>query len=87
VGDTQVELVVQDNGPGMPQEQLARLFTRTAQASHGSRRKASGLGLGLFIVHAIIAAHGGCITVASQVGEGTTFTVVLPLLVEQLSRA
>ncbi len=81
LGAARAELVVEDAGLGMAPEQLATLFTRTGPAPN-SRRKALGLGLGLFIAHQIVTAHGGTIAVCSTVGEGTTFTVTLPLLVE-----
>lgn len=75
------ELVVEDTGLGIAPGQLATLFTRGGPAPN-SRRKALGLGLGLFIAHQIVTAHGGTIAVHSTVGEGTTFTVTLPLLVD-----
>ncbi|MEN9938912.1 MAG: hypothetical protein RLZZ387_5491 [Chloroflexota bacterium] len=80
LANNRVALVVEDAGLGIPPEQLANLFNRTAPDS--PRRKAQGLGLGLFIAHQIVTAHGGTIAVRSTVGEGTTFTVMLPLLIE-----
>lgn len=66
---------VEDTGVGIPQEQLARLF----DPFFTSRPK--GTGLGLTIVHRVIHEHNGSIRVASVPGEGSTFTVELPLLV------
>lgn len=74
------EIVVQDYGPGIPAEDLPHLFSRffQTQARQGSARR--GLGLGLFIAREIVVGHGGAIEAASVLGEGTTFTVRLPLL-------
>ncbi|MDF1562649.1 MAG: GAF domain-containing sensor histidine kinase [Deltaproteobacteria bacterium] len=63
-----------DDGPGIPPEMEGRLFQ--SFASHG---KSSGTGLGLAIVKKIVQEHGGAITYESKEGEGTTFTVTLPL--------
>ena len=63
---------MQDNGPGIPEPMLHRLFTPFATS------KPHGTGLGLAISRRIVEAHGGRIEVTSEVGRGTTFTVVLP---------
>jgi two-component system CheB/CheR fusion protein len=78
VGHT-AELVVQDNGPGIPAALVPQLFTRFAQATQVTKGRRWGLGLGLFIAREIVLAHGGQIAVRSVLGEGTTFTVTLPL--------
>jgi signal transduction histidine kinase len=78
---------VQDSGPGIPPEELPRIFTRYHRGSRSDQRREGGLGLGLFIAHQIVTAHGGRIEVASTVGEGTTFTVRLPLLDGEVSPA
>ena len=75
---TLVRLMVSDNGAGIPQADLPRVFERFF-----SRRK-GGTGLGLALTHAIVVAHGGTIAVSSSQGEGTRFTVILPLA-EKLS--
>ncbi len=80
VNGARAELMVEDDGPGIAPEQLSNLFTRYTSAPGSQRRKVQGLGLGLFIVHQIVTAHGGTITVHSRLDEGTTFTVALPLL-------
>ncbi|MBE7088473.1 MAG: HAMP domain-containing histidine kinase [Clostridiales bacterium] len=66
-----------DNGVGISQEKISRIFEKyyKCDASHSSK----GNGLGLAIVKRVIDLHGGKIAVASKVGEGTTFTVTLPL--------
>jgi signal transduction histidine kinase/HAMP domain-containing protein/CHASE3 domain sensor protein len=78
VGDD-ARLQVSDTGVGVPQEEQSRLFDRFFRASNATSRAVPGVGLGLMIVRAIVAAHGGTIAVASEVGAGTTFTVRLPL--------
>jgi signal transduction histidine kinase len=69
-------LVIEDHGPGIDPQQLPHIFERFARGvpvtGHG------GLGLGLYIVREIVQALGGRITVASEAGRGTRFTVVLP---------
>ena len=72
-----VELEVSDRGIGIAQENLKRLFDRYYRAP-GGRAKASGLGLGLYIVRLIAEAHGGRIGVYSEVGKGSTFRLSLP---------
>ncbi|HEY3352460.1 MAG TPA: ATP-binding protein [Polyangia bacterium] len=69
-------LSVRDHGIGIPPEDRARIFDRFERAV--SVRHYGGLGLGLYISHQIVAAHGGEITVDSEAGHGATFTVVLP---------
>ena len=72
-------LVVQDDGIGIPEEEQSRLFQRFFRSSSAQSRAIQGTGLGLSIVSAIVAAHGGRITVDSAHLQGTTFTVRLPL--------
>jgi PAS domain S-box-containing protein len=70
-------LIVSDQGIGIAPEQQARIFERYGRAV--SARHYGGLGLGLYIVHQIVEAHGGTIRVTSTPGAGSTFTVELPL--------
>jgi signal transduction histidine kinase len=71
-----VVFTVRDNGPGIPQAALAHVFERFWQLeSEGPR----GLGLGLHICENLVQAHGGRMTVASELGKGTTFGFALPL--------
>ena len=72
------ELSVSDRGPGIPARELPRIFSRFHGVQRPGRRQ-RGLGLGLFITREIVQAHGGTIDVRSAEGEGTTFTVRLPL--------
>ena len=74
----QVHFKVGDNGPGIAQEHLPRLFDRFYRVDESRARDAGGSGLGLSIVKSIVDAHGGKIWVESAVGVGTVVHVVLP---------
>lgn len=79
--DGAVLLTVSDNGDGIPPENLSKIF----DPFFTTKLEGKGVGLGLAVTYGIIQAHGGEIEVKSAVGEGTTFTVSLPL--EQPGRA
>jgi len=68
-------ITVSDTGEGIAKEHLAHIFDRFWQGAHAHR---AGAGLGLSIVKGIVAAHDGEIHVESELGKGTTFTVILP---------
>ncbi len=72
--DTVVTLVVADSGCGMPQENLERAF----QPFFTTKAIGKGTGLGLFLSREVVVAHGGQLTLKSELGTGTTVTVVLP---------
>ncbi len=74
-----VSVSVADTGPGIPPDALPSIFERFYRVP-GSEKATVGTGLGLAIAHQIIEAHGGEITVGSQLGEGTTFTFRIPAL-------
>jgi len=68
-------IVVEDDGPGIPADKCAHLFDRTGEVRHGS-------GLGLLVVHDVVVAHGGSVTVTAKqeaFASGTTVTMKLPL--------
>jgi signal transduction histidine kinase len=70
-------LRVRDTGPGIPPDELPRIWTRLFRGD--ASRAERGLGLGLSLVKAIVEAHGGTVAVESEPGKGSTFTVSLPL--------
>jgi signal transduction histidine kinase/AmiR/NasT family two-component response regulator len=76
-GNCQIAISVTDNGIGISKEQLKRLFSAFHQADNSISRKYGGTGLGLAISKSIVELMGGYIEVASEPGEGSTFTVVL----------
>lgn len=78
-----VEIQISDTGPGIAPEHLARLF----EPGFTTKGKRVGMGLGLAICREIVDRHGGGITVESEVGEGTTFTVKLPLALQGAAEA
>jgi PAS domain S-box-containing protein len=73
--DKNVVIAVRDTGTGIPAEYLPRIFERFVQVPGATQ---GGSGLGLSIAQTIVNAHGGEMTVESEVGEGSTFTVTLP---------
>jgi signal transduction histidine kinase len=73
-----VRIDVSDNGIGIPPRARKRIFERFYQVDESLSRQAGGCGLGLSIVQFIVEAHGGRVSVASNPGEGSTFTVHLP---------
>ena len=73
-----VTLSVQDNGPGISQEDLPKIFERFYRADAARRSEGGGHGLGLSIARIIVMAHGGKLRVRSKVGVGSTFYVELP---------
>jgi signal transduction histidine kinase len=77
--DGHVRLEVTDNGIGLSRRAATKVFDRFYQVDQSLSRKAGGCGLGLSIVRFLVTAHGGSVTVASQSGVGSTFTVVLPV--------
>ena len=74
-----VVVSVRDTGIGIPQDEQGRLFDRFFRASTATANAVPGVGLGLNITHAIVVAHGGSMTVASEEGVGTSFDMTLPL--------
>lgn len=79
VSDGSAFVAVRDTGPGIAAIHLPHLFERFYRVDPARSRRSGGAGLGLSIVQWIVEAHGGHVTVESQVGHGTVFTIVLPL--------
>ena len=77
--DRQVVISVRDNGIGIPPEAQSRVFERFYRVDKGRARKHGGTGLGLAIVKHITQLYGGTVSLESEVGKGSTFTVTLPL--------
>jgi len=74
VSTTNIELIIRDDGIGIPDEHLARIFE-----PFYTTKESGGSGLGLAISQNIVERHGGSIAVNSKVGQGTTFTILLPV--------
>ncbi len=73
-----VKIAISDSGAGIPQADLPRIFERFYQVEK-SRKRHAGTGLGLAIAYNIVKAHGGHIEATSESGQGTTFTIWLPV--------
>lgn len=69
---------LEDDGIGISDEDCGRIFERFYRADQSRSRKTGGAGIGLTIVKAIVQAHGGSVTVRSEIGKGSCFTVSLP---------
>ena len=74
-----VEIAVIDHGVGIPQRDLDRVFERFYRVDQARSRATGGTGLGLSIVRHVATRHGGAVAVASTEGEGSTFTLRLPV--------
>ena len=72
-------LSVEDHGPGIPPEEREKIFERFYRLGSELRRETQGVGIGLSIVKHIVEAHGGRVTICSVVGEGSRFTIELPM--------
>ena len=80
-----VRLSVQDHGIGIPARDLDRIFERFYRVDHGRSRDTGGTGLGLSIVRHVANNHQGWVDVESREGEGSTFTLVLPIQAERMA--
>ncbi len=80
-------LSVTDNGPGIPSEELPKIFDRFYRSDKARKAESGGHGLGLSIARIIVMAHGGKLRVRSKVGTGSTFFVILPEKQDRLHTA
>lgn len=74
-----VRCAVSDQGVGIPPEQLSHIFERFHRLDYRDSRQTYGCGIGLYLVKHLVEAHGGTVSVQSEVGKGSTFTFCLPL--------
>jgi PAS domain S-box-containing protein len=79
-------LRVSDTGVGIPEDQAERVFERFYQVDGSMSRRFGGAGLGLALVKEVVEIHGGSVTLESVVGQGSTFTVTLPVAAMQRAR-
>lgn len=77
--DSRIEIAVEDEGPGIPPEDLPRVFERFYRVDKARSRELGGTGLGLAIVKHLVMAHGGSVRVESQPGRGSIFYFTLPI--------
>lgn len=75
-----VAIAVRDQGPGIAEAERKAIFRKFVRGSAAAATRANGSGVGLAMVRYIVEAHGGDITVASELGQGSTFTMYLPVL-------
>jgi signal transduction histidine kinase len=75
-----IVLEVSDTGVGIPADKLTRVFDRFYQVNGSASRRFGGMGLGLALVKEIVEAYGGRVMVTSHVGQGSTFTALLPMV-------
>ena len=81
----EARVIVRDSGIGIPPEKVGLLFRPFLQLDSSLTRKFGGTGLGLSLVDRIVRMHGGRVEVESAVGEGSSFSIVLPLLEESVA--
>ncbi|NML38451.1 PAS domain S-box protein [Chitinophaga sp. G-6-1-13] len=74
-----VELIVEDTGVGIPPQELPHLFERFHRVYNRNGRSQEGTGIGLSLVNELVKLHGGAIEVSSREGEGTIFTISIPV--------
>jgi signal transduction histidine kinase len=75
-----IRIIVRDTGEGIPAEDVPYVFDRFWRGDRSrSRAGGTGSGLGLAIARQLVQAHGGWIEIESELGEGTTFTIELPM--------
>ena len=86
-GEEEVVITVGDTGPGIPADELPRIFERFYRGTNTGDARASGSGLGLAIARSIVEMHAGSIEVGSEIGRGTEFRIHLPRAEEPTAEA
>jgi signal transduction histidine kinase len=76
--DSRLYIQVVDRGIGIPKEEVSKVFDYFYRANTGAGNRASGLGIGLFITREIVHAHGGNLSIKSEIGRGTTVSFAIP---------
>jgi signal transduction histidine kinase len=77
-GRAEVRITVEDRGPGVPDAEVGHLFEPFFRGAQALERQVRGTGLGLSLVKRIVEAHGGTVSVRTEVGRGSAFTIALP---------
>ncbi|MCC6821625.1 MAG: ATP-binding protein, partial [Verrucomicrobia subdivision 3 bacterium] len=75
-----------DRGPGIPASEQEKIFERFYRLGSELRRETPGVGIGLSIVKHVVEAHGGRVRVQSEVGQGSRFTIELPIETAETQR-
>jgi signal transduction histidine kinase len=77
--DGRASIAVRDTGPGIPAQELTKIFDRFYQVDQSPTRQHGGVGIGLALAKELVELHGGTLSVESEIGVGSTFSVLLPM--------
>lgn len=77
--ENKLNFIVQDNGIGIDEENLSKIFDKFMQIDNGLTRQNEGSGIGLSVVKSFVKLHDGIINVDSKLGKGTSFIITLPI--------
>ncbi|MEK6222998.1 MAG: cell wall metabolism sensor histidine kinase WalK, partial [Chloroflexota bacterium] len=80
------EIIVKDFGIGIPKQDFTRIFDRFFQVEKHMTRRHGGMGLGLSVAKMMVEMHNGRLSVQSEEGKGSTFTILLPASTEEVER-
>ena len=83
--ENKIHIIITDTGTGISENDIPFVFERFYRSASDRSRESGGSGLGLAIVKSIVNAHGGQISVTSQFGQGTTFTIEMPIINTKLT--